>query len=451
MRFYDRASEMETLRKVLALSESRLVLVVLTGRRRVGKTRLVREFFRREGIDFLDLFVGVKSEKLLMEDFAGEVERLTGYSPRFENFGEFLRYLERLDVKAVFFDEFQNVLRVNPAMAFDLQRFTDRNESKPLLMVVSGSYIGMMKRLFASRKAPLYGRSTVFMELKPLRPRHVFQMLGDLGVEDSGEKVAFYSVFGGVPKYYELVELLGKKTLRELLLEAVRYSTFLVSEGEGLLMDEFGRAYRTYYSILRAIASGKNRLVEIANVLGTKPGSLSKYLDSLIGYYGIVAREVPVLGGRRSRYVIRDNFLNFWFSMIEPQLKNIEAGDIGSFERFLDENLTSFLGRAFERAVADVLWDLNGEFLTFDELGPQWGRNYEIDLVAINRAEKRATFIETKWGTAVDGPRELGRLIAKAASVPWKGERNYLLIARGFRRRCEDCVTVEELLTHLNP
>ncbi|WP_297548118.1 ATP-binding protein [Thermococcus sp.] len=450
MKFYDRKDEMETLKRALKLSDSRLVVVVITGRRRVGKTRLVREFFRREGIGFLDLFVGVKGEKLLMEDFAREVERLMGYSPKFDNFGEFLRYLERLDVRAVFFDEFQNVLRVNPSMAFELQRFIDRNESKPLLLVISGSYIGMMKRLFASRKAPLYGRSTVFMELKPLRPRHVFEMLNDLGIRDSGEKMAFYAVFGGVPKYYELVELLEKKTLRELLVEAVRYSTFLVSEGEGLLIDEFGRAYKTYYSILRAIASGKNRLVEIANLLGMKPGSLSKYLDSLIDYYGIVAREVPVLGGRRSRYVIRDNFLNFWFSMIEPQLRNIEAGDVDSFRRFLGENLNTFLGRAFERVVADVLWDLNGKIFTFDELGPQWGRGYEIDLVAVNKKEE-AIFIETKWGTSVDGPREIGKLIAKANLVPWRGEKRFLIIARGFRRKCDDCITVEELLSHLNP
>jgi AAA+ ATPase superfamily predicted ATPase len=289
------------------------------------------------------------------------------------------------------------------------------------------------------------------MELKPLRPRYVFEMLDDLGIKDPGEKMAFYAVFGGVPKYYELVELLGEKTLCELLIEAVRYSTFLVSEGEGLLIDEFGRAYKTYYSILRAIASGKNRLVEIANLLGMKPGSLSKYLDSLISYYGIVAREVPVLGGRRSRYVIRDNFLNFWFSIIEPQLRNIEAGDVDSFGRFLGENINTFLGRAFERAVADVLWDLNGKMFTVDEFGPQWGKGYEIDLVAVNKKEREAIFIETKWGISLDGPREIGKLIAKANLVPWKGERRFLLIARGFRRKCDDCMTLEELLSHLNP
>ncbi|AJC72770.1 hypothetical protein X802_07845 [Thermococcus guaymasensis DSM 11113] len=451
MKFYDREDEMETLRKALRLSDSRLVVVAITGRRRIGKTRLVREFFRQEGVDYLDLFIGVKGEKLLMEDFAEEVKRLTGYSPRFENFGEFLRYLEHLDVRAVFFDEFQNVLRVNPAMAFELQKFIDRNESKPMLLVISGSYLGMMRRLFASRKAPLYGRSTVFMELKPLHPSHVFEMLDDLGVKDPEEKVAFYTVFGGVPKYYELVELLGKMTLRELLTDAVRYSTFLVSEGEGLLMDEFGRAYKTYYSILRAIAMGKNRLVEIANLLGMKPGSLSKYLDSLINYYGIVARETPVLGGGRSRYVIKDSFLRFWFTMIEPQLRNIEAGDVGSFEHFLEKNLKVFLGRAFERTVADILWELNGDIITFDKLGPQWGRNYEIDLVAVNSVEKRAVFIEAKWGTSVDGPREIGKLIAKSSLVPWKGEKDYLLIARGFRRECSDCMTIEELVSHLNP
>ncbi|ASJ09584.1 hypothetical protein A3L11_10220 [Thermococcus siculi] len=451
MKFHDRESEMASLEKALEASRSRLVVVVITGRRRVGKTRLVREFFKRNGVNFLDFFVGVKSERLLMEDFSDEIREKLGYSPEFSTFRDLLQYLERISPEAVFFDEFQNVLRVNPPMAFELQKFIDRNAEKPLLMVLSGSYLGMMKKLFASRKAPLYGRSSIFMELRPLKPSHVFSMLGDMGVEDAERKVAFYSLFGGVPKYYELLELLGEDEPLELLTRAVEYSTFIVSEGEGLLMDEFGKGYRTYFSILQAIAGGKNRLVEIANALGMKPGSVSKYLEALQDYYGLIERERPILGGRRSRYVIRDPFMNAWFSLIEPQRKNIEAGDVKAFRRFLEGRLESFLGRAFERTLRDILHELNGKLLTFDELGPQWGRNYEIDLVAINREKKEATFIEAKWGRDVDGPREIGKLVAKSQLVPWKGERRYLLVARDFRRKCDDCMTVEELLLHLKP
>ncbi|WP_054841033.1 AAA family ATPase [Thermococcus peptonophilus] len=184
MKFYDRESEMASLEKALEASRSRLVVVVITGRRRVGKTRLVREFFKRNGVKFLDFFVGVKSERLLMEDFSEEIREKLGYSPpEFTTFRDLLQYLERISLEAVFLDEFQNVLRINPSMAFELQRFIDRNAEKPLLIVLSGSYLGMMKKLFASRKAPLYGRSSVFMELRPLRPSHVFRMLGgDMGL-----------------------------------------------------------------------------------------------------------------------------------------------------------------------------------------------------------------------------------------------------------------------------
>ncbi|WP_054841031.1 DUF234 domain-containing protein [Thermococcus peptonophilus] len=97
--------------------------------------------------------------------------------------------------------------------------------------------------------------------------------------------------------------------------------------------------------------------------------------------------------------------MNVWFSLIEPQRKNIEAGDIKVFRRFLEGRLEGFLGRAFERTLRDILHELNGKMLTFEEMGPQWGRNYEIDLVAVNREKKEATFIEAKWSRDVDGPQ----------------------------------------------
>jgi AAA+ ATPase superfamily predicted ATPase len=454
--FYDRERELEKLNSVHSQPGS--TFVVIYGRRRVGKTALAREFLRDKlGLYF---FVGEKDEALLLEEFQEEIEKnLSGYLPSYlklkfstlEELFEFILDFSRERKIVVVFDEFQNVLRINPSMAFELQRFIDQNAEKPLLIVLSGSYLGMMKKLFASRKAPLYGRSSVFMGLRPLKPSHVFSMLRDMGIEDSERKVTFYSLFGGVPKYYELLELLGEDEPLELLTKAVEYSTFIVSEGEGLLMDEFGKGYRTYFSILRAIAGGKNRLVEIANALGVKPGSVSKYLEALQDYYGLIEREKPILGGRRSRYVISDPFMNAWFSLIEPQRKNIEAGDFKAFRRFLEGRLESLLGGAFERTLRDILHELNGKFLTFDELGPQWGRNYEIDLVAINREKKEATFIEAKWSRAVDGPREIGKLIAKSQLVPWKGERRYLLMAKGFRRKCDDCITLDELLSHLNP
>ncbi len=449
MKFYNRRDEIEALRKALTLSRSGLVLVTITGRRRVGKTRLVREFLSSVDAKYLNFFFSVKSERLLLDDFSREIELKLGYSPRFKDFQDFLRYVERIDVDAVFFDEFQNVLRINPSIAFDLQAFIDRNRELPLLVIVSGSYLGMMKKLFAQRKAPLYGRSTLFMELNPLRPKCVFQMLSDLGVNDPEEKVLFYGIFGGVPKYYELIELFGPKSSLELLKDAVRYSSFITSEGEGLLLDEFGKAYRTYYSILKAISLGKNRMVEIANAVGMKPGSISKYLEALENYYGLVSREGPVFGGRRSKYVVRDYFLNFWFSMIEPWKSAIDSSDYGPFFRALEADFSNYFGRVFERVVADILRDLNGKLLTFNLIGPQWGRNYEIDLVAVNTREREATFIEAKWKKNVDGPREIGRLMAKAHNVPWDGERKYLLVAKSFKRDCPDCLSVDELVSLL--
>ncbi|WP_297502958.1 DUF234 domain-containing protein [Thermococcus sp.] len=132
----------------------------------------------------------------------------------------------------------------------------------------------------------------------------------------------------------------------------------------------------------------------------------------------MISREGPVLSGRRSRYIIKDYCLNFWFSMIEPWKAAIDSSDYEPFFRASEADFPWIFWQVFERVVSDILRNLNGKLLTFDFIGPQWGRNYEIDLVAVNMKRKEATFVEAKWKDDVDGPREIGKLIAKSQDVP---------------------------------
>ena len=447
MKFYNRERELEALEKSFSLTDKRSSLVIITGRRRIGKTRLVKEFFSRKNVPYLDFFVSVKEERLLLEDFQEEIEEKLGYSPRFEGFEDFMNFLFRTqDRIAVFFDEFQNFLKINPSIVHDFQKFWDRyKEDKNFFIVLSGSYIGMMRKVFLLRRSPLYGRSDLYIDLKPLKPSTVFQMLDDLGVKDFEEKIKFYGVFGGVPKYYEYLELFREKTFFDFLEQMLRFSSIVQSEGEALLIEEFGRAHKIYFSILEAIASGRNTLVEIANAISQKPTTITKYLKSLEEYFNLISREKPVLEKRakKSRYIISDYFLNFWFTFIRKNQGLVETENYGALIKKIEANFPTYFGRVFERVVRDILVELNQKgVVEFEEIGPQWGRarggSYEIDLVGIKG--DKALFVEVKWRDGINAEAVLNDLKEKADSTRWKGEKEFLLIAKSFKKRADDAV-----------
>lgn len=444
MKFYNRGRELEALEKSFNLTTS---LVIITGRRRIGKTRLVREFFSRKNVPYLDFFVSVKEESLLLEDFREELTEKLGYSPKFESFGDFLNFLFKTqDKMAIFFDEFQNFLKINPSAIHDLQKFWDRyKEEKKFFIVLSGSYVGMMRKVFLLRRSPLYGRSDLYIDLKPLNPSTVFQMLDDLGVKDFEEKIKFYGVFGGVPKYYEYLELFREKTFFDFLEQMLKFSSILQTEGEALLMEEFGRAHKIYFSILEAIASSRNTLVEIANAISQKPTTITKYLKALEEYFNLISREKPVLEkkSKKSRYAIRDYFLNFWFTFIRKNQMLVETENYGALMRKIDANFSNYFGRMFERVAKDILIELNQKrVVEFDEIGPQWGKSregsYEIDLVATKG--DRALFVDVKWGDNVNGEALLSELKKKAELTKWKGKKDFLIVAKSFKKKSDEAI-----------
>ena len=447
MRFYNREKELEALEKSSNLTNMKSSLIIITGRRRIGKTRLVREFFSRKNLPYLDFFVSVKEESLLLEDFQEEIKEKLGYSPKFENFEDFLNFLFKTQDKlAIFFDEFQNFLKINPSIIHDFQKFWDKyKEEKKFFIILSGSYMGMMRKVFLLRRSPLYGRADLYIKLKPLKPSTVFQMLDDLGVKDFEEKVKFYGVFGGVPKYYEYLELFREKTFFDFLEQMLKFSSILQSEGEALLIEEFGRAHKIYFSILEAIASSRNTLVEIANSISQKPTTITKYLKALEEYFNLISREKPVLEKKtkKSRYIISDYFLNFWFTFIRKNQSLIETENYEALTRKIETNFPNYFGRIFERIAKDILVELNQKgVVEFDEIGPQWGKtkegSYEIDLVGIEG--DKALFVEVKWRDNVNGDAILNDLKKKADLTKWKGEKEFLVIAKSFKKRTNDAI-----------
>ncbi len=421
MKFYGRYDE------IRALSEhGHPFFIVLWGRRRIGKTSLALEAFK----DPLYFFVGRKSPAILLEEFTEVVRKGHGYIPTFKNWDEFLIYLMKECSETIIFDEFQNFHFSDPSFFSTMQKILDNSSNYGIVVV--GSYVGMMKKIFMDSKEPLFGRTTGSMRVTPLPFPTICRILEDMGIHDIREKITIYSVFGGIPYHYVLMEGLHVSSFRNSL-ERLVFSQIapLKSEVKSVLLEEFGRNYTTYFSILQSIASGCTTLTDISNSTGILVQSLGKYLQELVEVYDIIERAVPIGGSRKGIYRIKDPFTRFWFRYVESHLSDLESGRFEYPLRKVIEDLPLIASYEFESIVRDLIGT------EFNKVGRWWNRSgEEIDVVALDDENGRILFGEVKWTSRKVGMGELSTLKARAELVKaGKGyERIYLLASRsGFK------------------
>jgi hypothetical protein len=450
MRFYNREQELALLSELSERSGSYSQLTTIIGRRRVGKTELIRQHLREVGRG-LYFFVEKRPSPALLTEFSESLKSVIPYAPTFSNWKEFLVFLfaeaERQPMVVVF-DEFQNFLAVEPAIYSMLQGVWDEwRKRSHIHLIAIGSVVGLMKRVFQDAKEPLYGRLTQEINLAPLRLQSIFQLCADLGFTSTENILTLYGVFGGMPRYYEIIEsmALGGASVKDILQKAL-FSTFAPfrNEAREIILTEFGGNSYTYLAILEAIAAGKTRLSEIAGPAGIPATSLSKYMRELSDVFNLVEREVPVAekpwASRKSRYRIRDPFITFWMRFIYRRLSIYEAGNFDYFLQRLDGYLSEFMGLAFEEIVKELLNSLNLQGkapIAFETIGRWWSREREIDLVALNSETGDALFVECKWTSSPVDLEVLAQLkqIAEEASISVK--RSFYLIASksGFTER----------------
>ena len=443
MKFYDREKELETLEKAYLRPGADFVIV--SGRRRIGKSRLIEEFVKDKKA--VSLFIVPKEEKQVAEDAVAEVRLKFGYSPSFGSLRDALEYLFEQNVGLVCLDEFSNVLVVNDAVPFELQRLWDKyKDSKDIMLVVSGSYAGMMKRLFAAKKAPLFNRATYTIDLQQLSFGTVVHVLTDFGVLLPVEQVSFYCVFGGVPFYYVLLEKLENRSFGN----AVNSLFFdvgaqLKEEGENVLRQEFGNAYVKYYAILEAISAGYVSMNEISQKVGVRSTTLTKYLKALVYDFRIVERIVPFgekpARSKKGLYFIVDNTLAFWFSMVYGKLSVPSR-----------EELSGFISKRFEILCREFLVKyLIGRGERLLGAGKWWGvvkvkeRSEQREIDVVVETDKAIYLGECKWTEQEIGQRELNWL--KESSQPVasakKPVRFVLFSKKGFEINQDEALTFD--------
>jgi hypothetical protein len=385
VRFIDREEELKALRE--RLSGGNFELIVIYGRRRVGKTRLVLEAVKDVPHVY---YLAVEGDNLRhFRETAGRAFPEVRYAG--ENWESLLHALKG---RIIIIDEFPNLIKEDPRVLSEFQRVidTDLIDSKTKLILL-GSSVGMMTEKVLSYKSPLYGRRTGSMRLRPLK---FFHLRGFFPRASWEELMEVYGMTDGIPFYVAQVRLPFWEWLDRELRNPV---SFFRDEVDFLLRYEFTET-RTYRRILEAIALGRTTPKEIRDFIGMRHSDITPYLRNLIET-GLVVREVPVTekpNSKRGRYYVADNFLAFWFRFIYPNLSAIEEGvfDVGEIKR----DYNHYLGPVFEKVARQFLIGLNraGKLpFKFTKIGRWWRKGEEIDLVALHEREKKALFVEVKW------------------------------------------------------
>lgn len=401
MRFYDREKELDILRANWEQTLERGRMTVLIGRRRIGKTTLMTRSAAEDGQPLLYLYVSKDNERVLTGKFQQAAEQALGLQifGRMESFAQFFEQLLRYGQENHFtlvLDEFQNFLKVNPAIPSHIQDIWDRyHEKSKVNMVACGSIYSMMHRIFDNEDEPLYGRQDCRLNMLPFRISVLKQILGDHNPKFTSEDLlCLYSLTGGVAKYVAWLMDAKATTKSKMLRWVTQTGSPYLSEGTELIMSEFGKDYTNYLSILQLIASGMTTQSEIDGVMGKNTGA---YLDNLEENYSYIHRKQPMFskpGGRNSRWQLDDCFLRFWFHFImrNQALVEMERNDL--LLEIVEKGYEQYTGLALEQYFRQK-W-MEEERVTL--VGSYWDRKVEneIDMIALNDIDKTAVVAEIK-------------------------------------------------------
>ena len=445
--FVNRVSELQLLEQRFTSGQAELF--VLYGRRRVGKTELLTRFCegKRNAFFVADLGAEVSLRAGLSAAVNGVLFGPELAGAVYATWEDLLVTLARgaqAERLVVVLDEFPYLVTAHPPLASVLQRVWDQAlRRSQIMLILCGSYIGMMEETVLGYQAPLYGRRTGQYLLEPLGYADARLFCQPYSLED---QVRAYAVYGGTPAYLQTLQ--ATHSLADNIRDGIlARGAFLYDEVRFVLQQEL-REPRNYFATLQAIASGKTRLNEIK--LATGLDGVSAYLETL-QHLHLVERVVPVTEtqphkSRRGLYRLKDHYLRFWFRYVHPNRSQLERGaGQAILETLVLPQLDAYVGPAFEEICRQYFWraGLEGR-LPFQprQVGGWWSANAEVDLVVLGEAE--AMLVECKWASRPVGMDILQDLEAKAQLVqPELGGRRVSLALcsrSGFTPQLEQAI-----------
>lgn len=457
IRFLDR--EREARRLTAAVESPTTTLCCVYGRRRCGKSRLLNEVLPGSRTVY---YVGDHREgSLQRSDLATSLNRQVAGFDRVE-YPDWSSLLERWWKEApagavLTLDEFPFMVRASPELPSLLQKVIDGSGRRARHVLLSGSSQQMMQGLVLGSTAPLYGRAREILKVEPLEAG----WLGDaLGIQPGLEALRAFSVWGGVPRHWELAVEFGSlwEAIESLLFEPLGV---LHDEPQRLLQDDI-RETAQAATILALIGRGCHRMSEIAARIGKPATSLTRPLKRLQDL-GLVDREVPfgssARGGRRSLYEIADPLLAFWFRFVEPHRSLLGEGQVETVSRLVRAEFDQHVGRSWERLARRFVSRSEFQGISWRRAERWWGagtdgKPLEVDVVA-ESADRECLLVGEAKLRSVGArlQRERHRLKEKISRLPFVASYTQvipvLFVASASRSRAPDVISAKDVLRAL--
>jgi AAA+ ATPase superfamily predicted ATPase len=399
MKFYNRTKELEELELIRQQSIEHSQMTFIIGRRRIGKTKLILQSTKDQPVVYF--FTARKAEPLLCRDFTEEIATTLNipFVGEVYNFSALFKMLIQYSQNHPFnliIDEFQEFWNINPSVYSDMQNIWDQyKDVSHLNLILSGSIYSLMHKIFENNKGPLYGRANHKFVLRPFSPYVLKDILNDYHPNYSNEDLlALYAFTGGVPKYVELLMDNKAFTYRKMIDFMLRENSIFINEGKNILIEEFGKEYTRYFSILSCIAAGFTTRSQIESYLQQEIGG---YLTRLEGDFNLIGKKTPLFSKSLTKnvhYNIKDHFLRFWFRFIYKYQRFIESGAIEQLKELIDRDYPTYSGVVLEC----YFFDKFKETHAYTTLGSYWDRKgeNEIDLIALDELNKKALVAEIK-------------------------------------------------------
>ena len=427
MKFYNREKELALLEKTRQIAFAQhSQMTVLTGRRRIGKTKLILKSCEESPTVYL--FVSRSNESMLCRGFAQHINSVLSnvFIPEsidsFSDVFEMLMRAGKTEKYNLIIDEFQEFFYINPAVYSKMQDIWDRYKDSTFVnFVASGSVYTLMNQIFMDAREPLYGRCDSIIKLRPFSTSVLKEILHDHKPDYTNEDLlALYTFTGGVPKYIDLFMQKGCTDMESMVDYIVQSDSPFLNEGKALLIQEFGKKYGNYFAILSDIANGRNTTAEIEQNMGDTVIAflsigetdfhlrrmyvhiqvIASHLKKLEEDYELIVKKRPILakeGSQTVRFEISDLFLRFWFRYFIKYHRLVEMENFEQLGQLIKNDYPTYSGITLEQYFRQKMM----ESQNFVDIGSWWqakkGKDAcEIDIVGIYAEGRKALVAEVK-------------------------------------------------------
>lgn len=443
--FLNREKELDFLHRKFQSAQPELL--IFRGRRRVGKTFLLKEF--SEQVNGLYLLATVSSTQDQLQSFSKTIsdhfgDRLLEMRP-FSTWDELCLYLNQHVQKrtAIIIDEYPYLLESQPGLSTIIQKYWDEfyHTNPNIFLVLNGSALSMMEKETLDSKSPLYGRRSGQWFVAPFNVIENGAFFADASLTRT---IEWYAISGGVP-FYSKILCQYKTPLKAIENAILTYGEVLFEEVEFILRGEF-RNPRSYFPVLKAIAQGSRKFGEISSKTGYDRSNLTKYI-SVLQNLQLIRREVPITEknpakSKKGLFYLNDYFMNFWFRYVFPNLQALETGEKETiFKQIVQPSFDQYVSLVCEPIIRQLLqidyFNLN---LHFERLGRYWDRQTEVDLLGFT-SDNRTIMGEIKWTQSPVKNGEMEKLEKKIKRLRSliRGEVQVVFISRsGFQERMKD-------------